>query len=148
MDIRKIKKLVDLLKEADLTEIEISEKDSKVKLTRNLKNIPTFSEVNLNSNIQKESTKLAQNEQKEEKVIPVSNIIRSPMVGIFYTSPSPNAKPFVEVGQTIKSGDAVAIVEAMKIMNKIDSKYSGVISEVLVENGTAVEYNQPLIVIK
>lgn len=140
MDIRKIKKLIKLLDESGLAEIEVKEGEESVRISRHAQEItPALP-----------STAAPQNPETETK-IPLSqepqHTIRSPMVGTFYRAASPDAKPFVEVGQLIKAGDTLCIIEAMKMFNPIEADCAGTIQTILVENGLPVEYDQPLFVI-
>lgn len=147
MDIRKIKKLIELVEESGISELEISEGEESVRISRTIvQNLPTLQQYMAAptshqpalanaiapSQILPETT----NEQKAE----ISGYtVRSPMVGTFYRAPSPEAKPFVEVGQTVKVGDPLCIVEAMKMMNQIEADKAGVIKAILLENGEAVD---------
>ena len=129
MDIRKVKKLIELLEESDIAEIEIHEGEESVRISRNSSVVQSM---------------FAAPARAAE---PEGHLIRSPMVGTFYRAPSPGAKPFVEEGQAVSSGETLCIIEAMKILNQIESDKSGKVVEILVENGQPVEYNEPLFVI-
>ena len=148
MDIRKVKKLIELLEQSGMAEIEIKEGEESVKISRfgNAPLItPTVSQqpaVMVNPS-QVEST-TASNKGTEAS----GNLISSPMVGTYYSAPSPSAKPFVTVGQHVNKGDTVGIIEAMKIMNQIEADHSGTVIEILVKDGEAVEFGQALIVIQ
>ena len=148
MDIRKVKKLMELLEQSGMAEIEIKEGEESVKISRfgNAPLItPTVSQqpaVMVNPS-QVESTTAA-NKGTEAS----GNLISSPMVGTYYSAPSPSAKPFVTVGQHVNKGDTVGIIEAMKIMNQIEADHSGTVVEILVKDGEAVEFGQALIVIQ
>jgi len=149
MDIRKVKKLMELLEQSGMAEIEIKEGEESVKISRfgNAPLItPTVSQqptaILTPSNV--ESTTTATNKGSEAS----GNLISSPMVGTYYSAPSPSAKPFVTVGQHVNKGDTVGIIEAMKIMNQIEADHSGTVVEILVKDGEAVEFGQALIVIQ
>ncbi len=141
MDIRKIKKLIDLLQESDVTEIEIHEGEEMLRVSRQTAVVaaavpPAPPPV---------AAAPAVEEVKEE--IP-RHTVNSPMVGTFYRAPSPGSKPFVELGTTVNPGDTLCIIEAMKILNQIESDIAGTVTDMLVDNGEPVEYNQPLFVIE
>mgnify|MGYP006237840233 CR=1 FL=1 len=147
MDIRKVKKLIEMLENSNLDEIEIQEGEESVRLVKshgNLQNIAPQSIVIPQENKQEIITEETQsNEESKED----SNSINSPMVGTFYASASPGAKPFVSVGDIVAEGDVVCIVEAMKMMNEIKSEFSGQVTAINVEDGSPVEFDQSLIVI-
>lgn len=149
MDLRKLKKLIDLVEESGIAEIEVTEGEEKVRITRSI--------------AQQQAVYAAPMPQMAAPVAaaPVaaaaapapagkdlSNAQKSPMVGTFYRAPSPSAPVFVEVGQTVKAGDTLCIIEAMKLMNEIEAEKSGVIKEILIENGQPVEYGEPLFIIE
>ena len=144
MDIRKVKKLIDMLENSNLEEIEIQEGEESVRLVKshgNLQNIAPQSIV-----IPQENKKeiITEEIQSSEQTNEDSNSINSPMVGTFYASASPGAKPFVSVGDIVAEGDVVCIVEAMKMMNEIKSEFSGKVLSINVENAEPVEYGQSL----
>ncbi len=152
MDIRKVKKLIELLEESGVAEIEIREGEESVRISRYNQGTPTVIaspmptapvSVPASPGASEEAGAVA-----EEEAIPPGHIVKSPMVGTFYRAPSPGAKPFVEVGQHVKAGDTLCIIEAMKILNQIEADKSGVVAAVLVENGQPVEYDEPLFVIE
>jgi len=146
MDIRKIKKLIELIEDSDIAEIEIHEGEESVRLSR----ISSAAPVALAAPAPVAAPAAApveaapSNEPEQHS----GHVIHSPMVGTFYRSASPGAKSFVEVGQSISTGQTLCIIEAMKILNQIESDISGTVTKVLVENGQPVEYNQPLFVIE
>lgn len=145
MDIRKVKKLIDLVNENNIAELEIHEDKDSIRITLNRdqkKNEVIMLPSSENMRISSEK------KPNEEKPILAKHTVNSPMVGTVYLSASPGAKPFVEVGQQVKSGDTVCLIEAMKMFNKIEADKSGVVVEKLVENGQPVEYGQPLFVIE
>ena len=149
MDIRKVKKLMELLEQSGMAEIEIKEGEESVKISRfgNASLItPTVSQqpAAMVTPSQVESTTTAANKGAEAS----GNLISSPMVGTYYSAPSPSAKPFVTVGQHVNKGDTIGIIEAMKIMNQIEADHSGTVVEILVKDGEAVEFGQALIVIQ
>ena len=151
MDIRKVKKLIELLEESGIAEIEIHEGEESVRISRGSTATPQQTVVSVPQPAPvQHSSEPVQSQVSVERTEPdVSNAtsahtINSPMVGIFYTSPSPEAPPFISKGQSVKSGDVICIIEAMKIMNQIESDTDGKIVRVLVENGEAVEYGQAL----
>ncbi|MEJ2214328.1 MAG: acetyl-CoA carboxylase biotin carboxyl carrier protein [Gammaproteobacteria bacterium] len=145
MDIRKIKKLIELIEESDIAEIEIHEGEESVRLSRNSAVAQVVAAPAPVSAPAPVAEPAAAAEEKEQFS---GHVVKSPMVGTFYRAPSPGAKAFVEVGQSVHNGQTLCIIEAMKILNQIESDTSGTIKEILVENGQPVEYNQPLFVIE
>ncbi len=147
MDIRKVKKLIELLEESDIAEIEIHEGEESVRISRASSLTPAV--VAATPVAAAPIPAAAQPAPGAPSVAPEpeGHVIRSPMVGTFYRAPSPGAKSFVEDGQTVSAGDTLCIIEAMKILNQIESDTSGKIVQILVENGQPVEYNEPLFVI-
>jgi acetyl-CoA carboxylase biotin carboxyl carrier protein len=149
MDLRKLKKLIDLVQESGISELEVTEGEEKVRIAKHYGTVaaapqqyyappppvasgaPAASAVNLD----------------DEDEIPEGHIVKSPMVGTFYRSPSPGADAFVQIGQTVKQGETLCIIEAMKLLNEIESDASGVVKAILVENGEPVEFGEPLYVI-
>ena len=155
MDIKKLKKLIELLEESKLAELEISEGDYSVKLSKGTNQyISSQTPANIShANISKEINELpkSNNDSITSQVsTPKSSghNVKSPMVGTFYRSPSPDAKNFVEVGDTVSEGDTLCIVEAMKMFNQIEADKSGVVRSIEVENAQPVEYDQVLFVIE
>jgi len=153
MDIRKIKKLIELLEESGIAEIEIAEGEESVRITREIKNpitapmqyaaapvaaAPTPAEIAVNS----------QDAPSTDEAEVSGHQIKSPMVGTFYEASSPGATPFTDVGKQVKAGDTLCIIEAMKMLNQIESDKSGTVKAVLVENGQPVEFDQPLFIIE
>lgn len=148
MDIRKIKKLIELIEDSDIAEIEIHEGEESVRLSRTSSAAPVYAPAPAAAP-QAIAAPAASAEPAAEVVEEITgHVVNSPMVGTFYRSASPGAKPFVEVGQKVSSGETLCIIEAMKILNQIESDASGTVTKVLVENGQPVEYNQPLFVIE
>jgi len=149
MDIRKVKKLMELLEQSGMSEIEIKEGEESVKISR-YGNAPLMTPTipqqpaAMVTPSQVESTTTAANKGSEVS----GDLISSPMVGTYYSAPSPSAKPFVTVGQHVNKGDTVGIIEAMKIMNQIETDHSGTVVEILVKDGEAVEFGQALILIQ
>ena len=147
MDLRKLKKLIDLVQESGIAELEITEGEEKVKIVRGggVSVTPLAAPAVAVAVPAAEAAAPAQT--PEGAGGQEGHIVKSPMVGTFYRSPSPDAKAFAEVGQTIKEGQTLCIIEAMKLMNEIESDASGIVKAVLVENGQPVEYGQPLFLI-
>jgi acetyl-CoA carboxylase biotin carboxyl carrier protein len=158
MDLNYVKKLIKMLDSSDLAEIEIEEEGSKIRLSKPRPkishNIPTVQLPNFfDQNMSAQKPQTAQDEVKTDKkpepVISENTVeVRSPMVGTFYKSPSPDADPYVKVGSDIKAGQTICIIEAMKLMNEIESDVSGKVVKILVENGQAVEFDQVLFLIE
>lgn len=150
MDIRKVKKLMELLEESGMSEIEIKEGEESVKISR-YGNSPAPAQHPIQSFVQQQapvsSAPTSQTASPNEQPQETGQSVTSPMVGTFYSAPSPTAKPFVSIGQKINQGDTVGIIEAMKIMNQIEADVGGKLVRILVENGEPVEYGQPLFVI-
>ncbi|MEL7936680.1 MULTISPECIES: acetyl-CoA carboxylase biotin carboxyl carrier protein [Pseudomonas] len=153
MDIRKVKKLIELLEESGIDELEIREGEESVRISRHSKAAaqpiyaaaPAYAPAPAAAPAPVAAAPAAEAAPAAAQLN--GNVVRSPMVGTFYRSPSPTAAPFVEVGQSVKKGDILCIVEAMKMMNHIEAETSGVIGQVLVESGQPVEYDQPLFTI-
>lgn len=150
MDLRKLKKLIDLVQESGISELEVTEGEEKVRIAKHygavaaapqqyyaaapapaVAGAPAVSSVNLD----------------DEDDLPEGHVVKSPMVGTFYRSPSPGADAFVQIGQTVKQGETLCIIEAMKLLNEIEADASGVVKAILMENGDAVEFGEPLFVI-
>lgn len=147
MDIRKIKKLIELIEESDIAELEIHEGEESVRLSRYSSNVPpTPAAAQAPPQPFAPSPAPAPEQPGEEKI--TGHIVRSPMVGTFYRAPSPGSKNFVDIGQQVNVGDTLCIIEAMKILNQIEADKSGKVTKILVENAQPVEYNQPLFVIE
>ncbi|CAB3749808.1 acetyl-CoA carboxylase biotin carboxyl carrier protein [Paraburkholderia solisilvae] len=156
MDLRKLKTLIDLVSESGISELEVTEGEGKVRIVKNAP--PVY--------VQQPAAQYAPQyaaappahpggavegaaaaPATPAAVAPQGHVVTSPMVGTFYRAPSPGADPFVQIGDTVKEGQTICIIEAMKLLNEIESDQSGVVKEILVENGQAVEYGQPLFVI-
>ena len=153
MDLRKLKTLIDLVAESDISELEVTEGEGKVRI---VKTPPAPAQPMVYAAPPAETTVVAPTaaapaaeaapaEPAQEQ--PEGHTVSAPMVGTFYRAPNPGAAPFVEVGQTVKEGDALCIVEAMKLLNEIEADRAGVVKAVLVQNGEPVEFGQPLFVI-
>jgi acetyl-CoA carboxylase biotin carboxyl carrier protein len=151
MDLRKLKTLIELVESSGIAELELSEGEERVRITRSLP--PAASGAATQPLPAGTAMTLASPERAEAASAPApaaepeGHVVKSPMVGTFYRSASPGAKPFVEVGDEVKAGDALCIIEAMKLMNEIEADRAGVVKAILVENGQPVEYGQPLVVI-
>lgn len=149
MDIRKIKKLIELVEESGIAELEISEGEESVRISRMVTGqaapVMNFAQPLAAAPAAPAAAPAATPAPAAEVS---GHVLRSPMVGSFYRSASPDAKPFVEVGQSIKAGDPLCIVEAMKMMNQIQADKAGTIKSILVENGQTVEFDQPLFIIE
>ncbi len=147
MDIRKVKKLIELLDESGVAEIEIKEGEESVRISRAGSFAPVAAPVSAPAPVQVTAAATTPAAAVPSDEIS-GHVVRAPMVGTFYIAPSPGAKPFVEAGQSVKNGDTLCIIEAMKLLNQIESDKAGTVKSVLVENGQPVEYNQPLFVIE
>ena len=148
MDIRKIKKLIELLEESGISELEIHEGEESVRISRNVNppQIPAYMPMPAMA-----PPPVAPAEPSATVDIPEEisgHVVKSPMVGTFYLAPSPGAKPFVEIGQQVSAGDTLCIIEAMKLLNQIESDKSGIVKKILVDNGQPVEYGEPIIIIE
>ncbi|WP_227458929.1 acetyl-CoA carboxylase biotin carboxyl carrier protein [Cupriavidus pauculus] len=152
MDLRKLKTLIDLVAESGISELEVTEGDGKVRIVKQPPQVvaapmamPQMQAMPVAGAPAAAAPAPAAAEASPQ--LPAGHIVTSPMVGTFYRAPSPGAAPFVNVGDTVKEGQTVCIIEAMKLLNEIECDKAGVIKEILVENGQAVEYGQPLFVI-
>ena len=147
MDLRKLKTLIDLVGESDIAELEITEGDDKVRIVKaTAAQAMVAAPVTYAAPPAAPATPAASVEPAPA-AIDDSALVKAPMVGTFYRAPSPGASPFVEVGQTVKEGEPLCIIEAMKLLNEIEADKSGVVQEILVDNGEPVEFGQPLFVI-
>ncbi|WP_027802282.1 acetyl-CoA carboxylase biotin carboxyl carrier protein [Paraburkholderia dilworthii] len=154
MDLRKLKTLIDLVSESGISELEVTEGEGKVRIVKNAP--PVYVQPSASYAPQYSQPAPAAGEATAAAAAapatpaaaaPQGHVVTSPMVGTFYRAPSPGADPFVQVGDTVKEGQTICIIEAMKLLNEIESDKSGVVKEILVENGQAVEYGQPLFVV-
>lgn len=146
MDIRKIKKLIELIEESDVEELEIKEGDDSIRISRRSGHAAPLQFAHAMPQ-EAMARPAAATEEQHVPAVQSNNTINSPMVGTFYRSPSPGAKPFVEVGQSVQAGDVICIVEAMKMMNQIEADISGVIQSIDAVDGEPVEFDQPLFTI-
>lgn len=152
MDLRKLKKLIDLVEESGIAELEVTEGEEKVRITRNVQNHaqymqPMQYQVAPQAGAAPAPTAVAAAPAVEAAPVVAGETQKSPMVGTFYRSSSPDAKAFVEVGQSVTAGQTLCIIEAMKLLNEIEAEHSGVIKAILVENGQPVEYGEPMFII-
>ena len=145
MDIRKIKKLIEIIEESGIAEIEIKEGEEAIRISR-YSAVPAAVSYAPTSGAAVPTTPVATVVAPEEKA--TGHVVKSPMVGTFYRSASPGTNVFVEVGQAVSVGDTLCIIEAMKILNQIEADKSGIITQILVENAEPVEYGQPLFIIE
>ena len=159
MDLRKIKKLIELVEESGIAELEITEGEEKVRINKsgavqNYAVMPSFMQP-MTAPVQQAPAQQAPISETStgaaeptKQVMPEGHVVKSPMVGTFYRSSAPGANPFVDVGQTVKMGDTLCIIEAMKLLNEIEADKDGIIKAIMLENGQPVEYGEPLFVIQ
>lgn len=149
MDLRKLKKLIDLVEESGISELELTEDGEKVRISRNFTSNAPAQQYNYAPPAQYAAAPaaVAVTEAAPAAAVEEGHAVKSPMVGTFYRSPSPDAKAFVEVGDTVNVGDTLCIIEAMKLLNEIESDKAGVVKKILVDNGQAIEYGEPLFII-
>jgi acetyl-CoA carboxylase biotin carboxyl carrier protein len=150
MDLRKLKKLIDLVQESGIAELEITEGEEKVKIVKGGTVMTAAAPMMMAApaaEMRPAHAAAAPAAPAEADAAQEGHVVKAPMVGTFYRSPSPDAKAFVEVGQGIKEGDTICIIEAMKLMNEIEADASGTVKAILVENGQPVEYGQPLFIL-
>ncbi len=154
MDLRKLKTLIDLVAESDISELEVTEGESKVRIVKNGAPAQQSQVVMMPSPAPQAMAAApaaapvaAQAAAPAAEAAPEGHVVKSPMVGTFYRSSAPGSAPFVDIGSTVKEGDTLCIIEAMKLLNEIDADASGTIKQILVENGQPVEYGQPLFII-
>lgn len=160
MDLRKLKKLIELVEESGIAELEIAEGEEKVRISKaGSSSAPGYTwmmpmqtsamPVSQGQSQSPADSASAHCEVSEAKAaLPDGHVVKSPMVGTFYRAPSPGASPFIEVGQTVKVGDTLCIIEAMKLLNEIEADKNGVVKAILVENGQPVEYGEHLFIIQ
>ena len=150
MDLRKLKTLIDLVSESNVSELEITEAEGKVRIVKGA--VATGHAMQMQSyGAPPQAAALGAAPAAAAPVapeVPAGHIVKSPMVGTFYRSASPGAKPFIEIGSQVKEGETICIIEAMKILNEIEADKSGTVTQVLCQNGQAVEYGQALVVIE
>ncbi len=157
MDLRKLKTLIDLVAESDISELEVTEGESKVRIVKNgaqaaqsqvvMMPTPAAAPAMAAPAAAPAPAPAAADAAPAAEAAPAGHVVKSPMVGTFYRSSAPGSAPFVDIGASVKEGDTLCIIEAMKLLNEIDSDASGTIKQILVENGQPVEYGQPLFVI-
>ncbi len=148
MDLRKLKKLIELVEESGIAELEITEGEERVRISRGGAVVQAGAALAQPGTVPAAPPAAAgAAAAAQQPAEPEGHAVKSPMVGTFYRSPSPGAKPFVDLGQTVAEGDTLCIIEAMKLLNEIESDKSGTIKAILVENGQPVEFGQPLFVI-
>ena len=147
MDIRKVKKLIELLETSDIAEIEIKEGEEAVRISRSSSVMTTVVAPATAPASAPAPSSVTEAEEKPAPQTTSGHVVSSPMVGTFYRSPSPSSPPFVEIGTHVKAGDVVCIIEAMKMMNQIEAEKAGVIEAILVNDGEPVEFDQALVTI-
>ncbi len=154
MDLRKLKKLIDLVEESGIAELEVTEGEEKVRIVKHTAMaapqtymIPQGAPAMMPAAPREKSSSFDDDDLDDETDEPEGEVVKSPMVGTFYRAPSPESAPFVEVGSTVKAGDTLCIVEAMKLLNEIEADFAGTVKAILVENGQPVEYGEPLFII-
>ena len=155
MDLRKLKTLIDLVSESNVSELEITEAEGKVRIVKAspvsaavVHAVPVAAPAAMAAPAPQAAPAPAASTPVAAEPVVQGHVVKSPMVGTFYRASSPGSKPFVEVGSAVKEGEAICIVEAMKILNEIEADKAGTITQILIENGQAVEYGQPLFVIE
>lgn len=152
MDLRKLKTLVDLVSESNISELEITEADGKVRIVKSVPGIVAAPVTMMAAPVAAAPAAVAEAPAAPAAPAPApvaaGHTVKSPMVGTFYRSSTPGGKPFADVGSAVKAGETVCIIEAMKIMNEIECDFTGTITKVLVENGQAVEFGQPLFIVE
>ena len=154
MDLRKLKKLIDLVEESGIAELEVTEGEEKVHIVKHTAMaapqtymIPQGAPAMMPAAPREKSSSFDDDDLDDDTDEPEGEVVKSPMVGTFYRAPSPESDPFVEVGSTVKAGDTLCIVEAMKLLNEIEADFAGTVKAILVENGQPVEYGEPLFII-
>jgi acetyl-CoA carboxylase biotin carboxyl carrier protein len=156
MDLRKLKTLIELVQESGIAELEVTEGEERVRITRTVNNpmpmmqyaAPMVAPMAMQPPASAAPAATTAPAVPVAPPEPVGHQVKSPMVGTFYRSASPGSKPFIEIGSTVSAGDTICIIEAMKLMNEIESDKSGVVKAILCDNGQAVEYGQPLVLIE
>ena len=149
MDLRKLKKLIDLVEESGISELELTEGEEKVRISRALMpgQAPVMHYAAAPMQAQAPAAPAPVAAPEPAAAVETGHIVKSPMVGTFYRSSSPDAKPFVDIGSKVSAGDTLCIIEAMKLLNEIDCDFTGTITKIFVENGQPVEYGEPLFAI-
>ena len=148
MDLRKLKTLIELVENSGIAELELTEGEEHVRISRNVAPSQQFYSAAPQQHFVSQAPQAAAPAAAAaEPAVPEGHVVKSPMVGSFYRAPSPGAKSFVDIGQTVNAGDTLCIIEAMKLLNEIETDKGGVVKAILVENGQAVEFGQPLFII-
>ena len=148
MDLRKLKKLIDLVEASGIAELEITEGEEKVRIAKSIAGAPMMmAHAPQMMHAPAPAAAAPAAAEPAEDAVPEGHVVRSPMVGTFYRAPAPGSKNFAEVGQSVNAGDTLCIIEAMKLLNEIEADQGGIIKAILVENGQPVEYGEPLFVI-
>ena len=147
MDLRKLKKLIDLVEASGIAELEITEGEEKLRIAKSIAGTPMMMSHAPHMMHAPAPVAAPVVAAPAEDALPEGHVVRSPMVGTFYRAPAPGSKNFAEVGQSVSAGDTICIIEAMKLLNEIETDQAGVIKAILVENGQPVEYGEPLFVI-
>lgn len=149
MDLRKLKKLIDLVEASSIAELELTEGEEKVRIAKSVAGAPMMmAPPTQMMHAAPAAAAPAHAAAPAEDALPEGHVVRSPMVGTFYRAPAPGSKNFAEIGQSVNAGDTLCIIEAMKLLNEIESDAAGTVKAILVENGQPVEYGQPLFVIE
>jgi acetyl-CoA carboxylase biotin carboxyl carrier protein len=147
MDLRKLKTLIELVENSGIAELELTEGEEHVRISRNVAPSQQFYGAPQQQQHFAAAPQAAAAAAPAEPAVPEGHVVKSPMVGSFYRAPSPGAKSFVDIGQTVNAGDTLCIIEAMKLLNEIETDKGGIVKAILVENGQAVEFGQPLFII-
>jgi acetyl-CoA carboxylase biotin carboxyl carrier protein len=147
MDLRKLKKLIDLVQESGISELEVTEGEEKVRIAKQLTAAPVAHQIYAPAPVAAPAAAPAAPAAAAAPAQPAGHEVKSPMVGTFYRASSPEAKAFVEVGDSVKEGQTLCIIEAMKLLNEIESDATGVVKAILIENGQPVEFGEPLFII-
>jgi acetyl-CoA carboxylase biotin carboxyl carrier protein len=150
MDLRKLKTLIDLVSDSNVSELEITEAEGKVRIVKSMGVAApvVMQQAAPVAMVAAPAATAAPTEVAAPPAAPVGHAVKSPMVGTFYRSASPGAAPFIQIGSVVKEGDTLCIIEAMKILNEIESDKAGTVTQILCENGQAVEYGQPLFIVE
>ncbi|HRN81726.1 MAG TPA: acetyl-CoA carboxylase biotin carboxyl carrier protein [Nitrosomonas europaea] len=152
MDLRKLKKLIELVEEYSITELEVTEGEEKVRISKSITLTQSTATIvpqyHAPAPAEPVTATVSETDAPDKPGLPEGHIVKSPMVGTFYRASAPGAKPFVEIGQYVKSGETLCIIEAMKLLNEIEADRDGKIKTILPENGQPVEYGEPLFVIE
>lgn len=149
MDLRKLKKLIDLVEESGISELELTEDGEKVRISRNVTSAPVAAPAQMApvQNVVAAAPAAAPAAESAPAAVQDGQAVKSPMVGTYYASPSPEAEPFIKVGDKVEVGDTLCIIEAMKLLNEIEAEHAGVVKQILVNNAEAVEFGEPLFII-